>query len=132
MLKRDGEKGLTEQDAEQRLKAQLPLDEKLVYADAVLDNSSDLAERAQGQEPEWTKGLERQTSLALKLQVDRLVGRWVDRYSGVGGRVRWLLQWLVPPVGVAMGAWRAWVRTRAVKARLRSGEGAKSGLSSKL
>ncbi|KAJ9474306.1 Dephospho-CoA kinase CAB5 [Pseudozyma hubeiensis] len=124
MLKRDGEsKGLSEEDARQRLKAQLDLDDKLVYADAVLDNSSNLDDRTEGVEPpEWTKRLDRETSLALRSQVDRLVERWLDRYSGVGGGLRWLVQWLLPPVGLAMGMWRAWCRTSAVKARLRSGE----------
>ncbi|EST09265.1 Dephospho-CoA kinase [Kalmanozyma brasiliensis GHG001] len=125
MLKRDGERiGLTPEDAEQRLNAQLPLDDKLVYADAVLDNSSNLAERVEEEErgaPEWTRRLERETSVALRMQVDRLVGRWVDRYGGVRGRVRWLMQWLVPPVGLIMGVWRAMARQRAVKGRLSSG-----------
>lgn len=125
MLKRDGEsKGLSEEDAEQRLKAQLPLEEKLVYADAVLDNSSNFGERLQKDElaaPEWTRNLDRHTSLALRLQVDKLVERWLHGYSGVRGRLRWLVQWLLPPVGLLMGALRAWLRTSAVKARLKTG-----------
>ncbi|CDR88989.1 related to CAB5-probable dephospho-CoA kinase [Sporisorium scitamineum] len=121
MLKRDAAKGLTQEDAEQRLKAQLPLDDKLVYADAVLDNSSHLTAEDDAQAPEWTRGLDRQTSLALRVQVDRLVARWLDGYSGLSGRLKWLLQWLLPPVGLAMGAWRAWTRTAAVKARLKAG-----------
>lgn len=125
MLKRDGEsKGLTESDAKQRLEAQLPLDDKLVYADTILDNSEALGKRIEDdnslQVPEWTKGLENKTSLALRMQVDRMVARWVDSYSGIGS-LRWLLQWLVPPFGLLAGAWRAWTRTSAVKARLRAG-----------
>ncbi|SJX64954.1 related to CAB5-probable dephospho-CoA kinase [Sporisorium reilianum f. sp. reilianum] len=121
MLKRDAHKGLTAADAEQRLKAQLPLDAKLPYADAVLDNSTHLGTSDEGNAPEWTRGLDRETSLALRVQVDRLVARWLDAYGGVGGRLRWLVQWLLPPVGLAMGAWSAWCRTAAVRARLRQG-----------
>ncbi|TKY85601.1 hypothetical protein EX895_005763 [Sporisorium graminicola] len=123
MLKRDGQsKGLTPDDAEQRLKAQLPLDDKLPYADAVLDNSSNLTVgEDERQAPEWTRTLDTPTSLALRLQVDRLVSRWLYAYSGVSGRLRWLAQWLLPPVGLVMGAWRAWKRTAAVKARLKAG-----------
>lgn len=125
MLARDGEsKGLTEEDAKQRLNAQLPLDDKLVYADTILDNSASLNERLEDEDalqtPEWTKALEKKTSLALRVQVDKMVARWVDSYSGLGS-VQWLLQWLVPPFGLLAGAWRAWTRTRAVKARLRDG-----------
>ena len=126
MLARDGtSKGLTEADAKQRLEAQLPLDDKLVYADTILDNSANLSERVEEdhalQAPEWTKRLEKETSLALCVQVDRLVARWVDGHSGVRS-LRWLLQWLIPPFGIFAGAWRAWSRTSAVKARLRSGK----------
>ena len=39
MLLRDREKGLTEDDAESRLAAQMPLDQKVMYADVVIDNS---------------------------------------------------------------------------------------------
>lgn len=126
MLARDGQsKGLTEQDAKQRLAAQLPLDDKLIYADTILDNSTNLTERAQDQNdalqaPQWTQNLDKSTSLALRIQVDRLVNRWVDGYSGVNS-LRWLLQWLVPPFGLLAGAWRAWSRTSSVKAKLRDG-----------
>ncbi|SPO24111.1 related to CAB5 - probable dephospho-CoA kinase [Ustilago trichophora] len=125
MLARDGEsKGLTEDDAKQRLAAQKPLDDKLVYADTILDNSANLSERVEEEHalsaPEWTKGLEKKTSLALRVQVDRMVNRWVDSYSGVKS-LRWLLQWLVPPFGLLAGAWRAWRRTSTVQARLRAG-----------
>ena len=123
MLKRDAAKGLTEEDAEQRLKAQLPLDDKLPYADAVLDNSSALeVGNDEAAAPGWTRGLDRQTSVQLRVQVDRLVARWVGGYSGVVGSATWLTQWLLPPVGLLMGFWRAWVRTRAVKARLAEGK----------
>ncbi|ETS65295.1 dephospho- kinase [Moesziomyces aphidis] len=125
MLARDGRsKGLTEADAKQRLEAQLPLDDKLVYADTILDNSADLGDRLDDhnelQAPEWTKGLQKQTPLALRIQVDRMVARWVDSYSGLGS-LRWLLQWLMPPIGLLAGAWRAWGRTATVKSRLASG-----------
>ena len=125
MLARDGQsKGLTEEDAKQRLAAQLPLDDKLVYADTILDNSANLSERVEEQHalsaPDWTKDLDKKTSLALRVQVDRMVNRWVDNYSGVKS-LRWLLQWLVPPFGLLAGAWRAWTRTSAVKAKLRAG-----------
>lgn len=125
MLKRDGKsKGLTEADAKQRLEAQLPLDDKLVYADTILDNSANLSERVEEQHnvqvPEWTKRLENETSLALQVQVDRMVARWVDSYSGLKS-FNWLLQWLVPPYGLLTGAWRAWSRTSAVKAKLKVG-----------
>jgi dephospho-CoA kinase len=117
-------KGLTEADAKQRLEAQLPLDDKLVYADTILDNSADLGDRLDDhnelQAPEWTKGLQKQTPLALRIQVDRMVARWVDSYSGLGS-LRWLLQWLMPPIGLLAGAWRAWSRTATVKSRLASG-----------
>ncbi|SNX86544.1 related to CAB5 - probable dephospho-CoA kinase [Melanopsichium pennsylvanicum] len=124
MLKRDGEsKGLTEEDAKQRLAAQLPLDDKLVYADMILDNSANLSEKVEEEHalsaPEWTKSLDKKTSLALRVQVDRMVNRWVDSYSGINS-LKWLLQW-VPPCGLLAGAWRAWRRTSHVKASLRAG-----------
>ncbi|PWY99131.1 CoaE-domain-containing protein [Testicularia cyperi] len=124
MLARDGPtKGLTEQDAKQRLDAQLPLDDKLVYADTILDNTSALnhnAEQEGAAAPKWAQSLDRQTSLALRIQVDRMVERWTHRYQGLGA-LTWLVEWLLPPAGLFAGLWTAYARTSKVQQRLKQG-----------
>lgn len=64
-----------------RIKAQMPLADKLAYADHVLDNSG--------------------TEMDLQTQVDSLVNKWRKQSSGWTQK----LYWLVPPLGL----WAAFV-----------------------
>lgn len=106
MLSRDGPSGLTEADANSRLRAQLPLTDKLAYADVILENSS---------------GTEHgDTSAALKAQVEALVQRWHAKSHSFTGRLGWLGCWLLPPVGLLVGFITARLRWSAVARRKRS------------
>jgi dephospho-CoA kinase len=67
---------MTEEAATQRIRSQMPLNEKVKLADIVLDNSSDVDQ--------------------LKLQVKNLVTRLTPPISS------WLLGWIVPPVALAI------------------------------
>ncbi|KAB5591498.1 hypothetical protein CTheo_5055 [Ceratobasidium theobromae] len=82
--------------AQARVSSQIPLASKLEYADIVIDNSGSLADTDK-----------QVTTLIQKLQ--RETG-WT-----------WLVSWLVPPVGLALGgwclAWRAVRRSRRTKRR---------------
>ncbi|UZJ51856.1 hypothetical protein CBS101457_001176 [Exobasidium rhododendri] len=98
MIKRDGDKGLTEEDANHRLSSQLSLEKKLPYADIVLDNADGVSE-------------------TLEEQVKGVVERWKRERSQGLGRLRTLVQWLVPPVGVLMAAWSVYSRTSRVARR---------------
>lgn len=71
----------TESAALARLNSQLPLASKLEYSDHVIDNSGSLTD------------LEEQVS-ALVLRFNKDAG-WT-----------WVLNWLLPPVGIVMGIWR--------------------------
>ncbi|KAH8550967.1 dephospho-CoA kinase [Umbelopsis sp. PMI_123] len=73
IVKRDN---MTEEAATQRIRSQMPLNEKVKLADIVLDNSSDVDQ--------------------LKLQVKNLVTRLTPPISS------WLLGWIVPPVALAI------------------------------
>lgn len=75
-MKRDGS---TREDASSRLKSQLPIAEKLPYADYIVENSG--------------------TILELEVETQLLVNK-LNRGSG---GLTWLLCWLVPPVGVLFG-----------------------------
>ncbi|KAF9792189.1 dephospho-CoA kinase [Thelephora terrestris] len=76
LMKRDGS---TREEASSRLNSQLPIAEKLPYADHVVENSGTLME------------LEGETQL--------LINR-LDRDSG---GLTWLLCWLIPPIGIFFG-----------------------------
>lgn len=91
---------LTEQQAQDRMGAQMPMSAKLNYATSVIDNSGTLAD--------------------LEAQVDRAVARWRQQQGGASGWW-WRLCWLCPPVGLAAG-WICLLRTylRAKKVRRRS------------
>jgi dephospho-CoA kinase len=85
LMKRDGS---TREDALSRLKSQLPIADKVRYADIVLENSGSQEE------------LERNVELFLE-EVRMSVG-WT-----------WRLKWLIPPLGIIAAAWtllRRWVR----------------------
>jgi hypothetical protein len=70
----------TRDDARARLESQLPIVEKLAYADIVLDNSGTQAE--------------------LEVQVDEFARRlYLERGW------RWRLEWLIPPIGLICAAW---------------------------
>ena len=120
MLERDGPtKGLTKDDAINRLNSQFKLEDKLVYADAILDNSSALSSDGTAQSPAWAEGIK--ASSSLKVQVDRLVSRWHHQSSSGLGWVRWLFEWVVPPFGLLMGIWTATRRRAGVEQRKSSG-----------
>lgn len=95
MIKRDSDKGLTPEDANHRLSSQLPLEKKLPYADIVLDNADDATE-------------------ILETQIDRVVQEWKRNHVTGWGKVRNIIQWLLPPVGIFMALWAVSSRTRRV------------------
>ncbi|KAI9065417.1 hypothetical protein FKP32DRAFT_1590592 [Trametes sanguinea] len=76
-MKRDNS---SREDASARLNAQLPIAEKVQYADIVIDNSGSLQD--------------------LERQVDQLVQRLRDDAGW-----SWRLSWLFPPWGVASAVW---------------------------
>jgi len=98
LMKRDGS---AREDASARLNSQLPIGEKLPYADYVVENSGTLLE------------LEAETQLLV---------RKLTRNSG---GFTWLLCWLIPPVGILFGlqslVWK-WIKRdkRASKKRGKS------------
>ncbi|GHJ85565.1 hypothetical protein NliqN6_1967 [Naganishia liquefaciens] len=59
-----------------RIKAQMPLSDKLAYADHVLDNSG--------------------TEVDLQIQLDSLVAKWRKKSAGLQQK----LYWLLPPLGI--------------------------------
>jgi dephospho-CoA kinase len=66
----------THEEAVSRLSSQMPIEEKVAYADVVIDNSSSIHD------------LEREVNIFVK-NLKRKTGGWW-----------WLICWLVPPVGV--------------------------------
>lgn len=87
-MKRDSS---TEEEASSRLNSQLPLSEKVKYADIIIDNTGSLDN--------------------LKLRVDEvLLG--LERHAG---SFWWRLEWVLPPFAVLMAlrviAWRYLKRT---------------------
>jgi len=76
LMKRDKS---TREDAASRLNSQLPITEKLSYADNVVENSGTLME------------LETETQLL------------VNKLNRNSGGFTWLLCWLIPPVGILFG-----------------------------
>lgn len=97
-MKRDNS---SREDASSRLNAQLPIAEKVQYADVVLDNSGSLQD--------------------LERQVDQLVQRLVKEAGWT-----WRISWLCPPLGVASAVWtigwRALRRSQKVNSRKKSGQ----------
>ena len=89
LIKRDGS---TREDASSRLNSQLPITEKLSYADQVVENSGTLIE------------LETETQLLI------------NKLTRESGGLVWLLCWLIPPVGIFFAlkslAWRRLKRGR--------------------
>ncbi|OJT08719.1 Dephospho-CoA kinase [Trametes pubescens] len=98
LMKRDNS---SREDAASRLNAQLPIAEKVQYADVVLDNSGSLQD--------------------LERQVDQLVQRLVKEAGWT-----WRLSWLCPPLGVASAvwtiSWRALRRSQKASSRKKSGQ----------
>lgn len=115
MLTRDAAaKGLTEADAKQRLDAQLPLSSKLPYADTILDNTSARAQAESGS-----------ASAQLRTQVDRLIEKWLTSFSWRSAPIHtitWLVQWLVPPFGLASGLYAAYATRSRVNERRSTGD----------
>ncbi|KAN0107034.1 CoaE domain containing protein, partial [Russula decolorans] len=77
LMRRDGS---TREDARSRLLAQLPIAEKLEYADIVLDNSGTQAE--------------------LEVHVEELARRLY-----LEGGWSWRVKWLIPPIGLLSALW---------------------------
>ena len=95
LMKRDG---TTRGDASSRLNSQLPITEKLPYADHVVENSGTLIE----------------LETEAQLLIDKL-----DRDSG---GLTWLLCWVIPPIGILFALKSlALKRFRGVRRRVRSG-----------
>lgn len=95
LMKRDNS---SREDASARLNAQLPITEKVQYADIVIDNSG--------------------TPQELERQVDLFVQRIMEDAGW-----SWRLSWLFPPYGVASAlwalGWRALRRSQKAKSRRR-------------
>lgn len=121
LLARDAKQGKrgaeAEQDAENRLASQLPLDAKRVYADVVLDNAQEAEASAASAGPEEGEQ-QAMASPALRRQVDELVGGWAT-YDRGAGWVRWAAAWLLPPVGVGLALLAVGRRSLAVAWRRR-------------
>lgn len=71
----------TREDASARLNSQLPIATKVEYADLVIDNSGSRAE------------------------LEDQVVEFIRKMNKEVGNVRWLLSWLVPPIGIALAGW---------------------------
>lgn len=85
-MKRDGS---TREDASSRLNSQLPIGEKLPYADYIVENSGTLIE------------LEAETQLLI------------NKVTHKSGGFTWFICWLIPPLGLLFGlqtlAWK-WIK----------------------
>ncbi|KAF8902234.1 dephospho-CoA kinase [Gymnopilus junonius] len=80
----------TPAEASSRLRSQIPIADKVAYADVVVDNSGTRSE--------------------LESQVDSLVKR-LEKEAGSWG---WIVSWLVPPVGLASAVWTlVWRRLKS-------------------
>jgi dephospho-CoA kinase len=74
LMKRDN---CTKKEAEDRINSQMKLDEKVKFADKVIDNGGTLSE---------------------------LEERVLQTWNGIsGGGWSWLISWLLPPVGIGLG-----------------------------
>ncbi|CAD6885758.1 unnamed protein product [Tilletia laevis] len=137
MISRDAANGLTEEDARSRLASQLPLEDKLPYADVILDNSSALL-AGTGSEATTPVPLSASTSAsankssrsseALRAQVAELVQRWQRRTASIGGFTMWLLEWVLPPFAVAVGLMTILKRKEAIAHKRLNAEAAKQAL----
>lgn len=101
-----GQAQLTKAAAQSRINSQLSLSSKLPYADHVLDNSG--------------------TPKDLQQQVDFVVAKWKKSQGGETGWW-WRLCWILPPLGIWVGAWalvwrevRRWRRVGKDKGRRRA------------
>jgi dephospho-CoA kinase len=88
----------TRDDARARLLSQLPIKDKLEYADIVLDNSG--------------------TQTELEVHVDEFARR-----LHVEGGWSWRLKWLIPPLGLLSALWTLmWRRVKLGRKTKRKGE----------
>ncbi|GMK57883.1 hypothetical protein CspeluHIS016_0407170 [Cutaneotrichosporon spelunceum] len=92
-----GNEPLTESQAKDRVRSQMPVADKLAYATTVIENSGTLTD--------------------LESQVDRAVAKWREQQGGKSGWW-WKLCWLVPPVGLIAG-WICLLRTHVRAKRVR-------------
>lgn len=83
----------TQEAASARIRAQLPIADKLAYADIVLDNSGPRGE--------------------LEAQVSNLIQR-LEREAGWA----WRLDWWLPPVGLVSAVWTLFWRAMRRQRRL--------------
>jgi len=91
LMKRDGS---TREDASSRLDSQLPITEKLPYADYIVENSGSLVE------------------------LDAETQSLVNKLTRESGGLTWLIFWLIPPVGIFFGLTSlAWRRLKGGKRR---------------
>ena len=102
MLQRDAAKGITEEDARKRLGSQMPLSQKLLYADVVIDNSVTAADAV----PPRLRG-----------EVGHLCARWRREAREPLRRLLWLLSWSVPPFGRVYGLVVVRARLAALRRR---------------
>lgn len=102
MLQRDAAKGITEEDARKRLGSQMPLSQKLLYADVVIDNSVTAADAV----PPRLRG-----------EVGHLCARWRREAREPLRRLLWLLSWIVPPFGLVYGLLVVRARLAALRRR---------------
>lgn len=72
--------GSSKEDAHSRLNSQLPISQKVSYADIVIDNSGSKHE--------------------LQAHIDNLIRR-LDKQAGWS----WRLSWLLPPIGLLSATW---------------------------
>ena len=84
--------GSSRKDALDRLGSQLPISEKVTYADIIVDNSG--------------------SKLELEDQVKRLVQRLEDEAGWT-----WRVSWLVPSLGLLSAAWTLLCRRRQCKVK---------------
>ena len=74
LMKRDGS---SREDASARLNSQLPISDKLEYADLIIENSGSVQE------------------------LEHEVAAFVEKMKRETGGWRWLVSWLIPPIGLA-------------------------------
>lgn len=91
LMRRDGS---SKEDASARLNSQLPISDKLQYADIVIENSGTVQE------------------------LEREVDAFVKKLRKQTGGLRWLMSWLIPPLGLASAGttlmWRRIAKSKLV------------------
>lgn len=86
------EKEQAEQDARNRIQSQMNLKDKVPYADFVIDNSGD--------------------RLDLDSQIAEMIRGWNKRTKW-----SWIIEWLIPPIGILSALYALWQQRRKAKKR---------------